>query len=363
MTVQRFEENPGEGIPNAIRSRMRILVLGDKTFFGGLHKQLSENHIVRLTAPKNIGSLLRDLLWADLVWVEWGVGWCSLIGQLNPPCKTVCRIHRYEIFERTFDWHSLSSFDHVFFVSNHMRECFLEKLGDRLPPKNTSVLYNGIDLNQFKYADRKLGFNLGAVAHVSYRKNFQMMAEIVVRLLQFDSRYKLHIIGMVVNGDCLDSFRAACRNLGVADQIVFDGEISHEDVPRWFEDKQYILSTSLHEGHPVGINEAMARGLKPIVYEYPGAEEVFPRSVLFKDIETAVRMIREPTYDSQFYHDWVARNFELRKQSLEVTSVLQNLFSEPPSSNRIEFLVRYGRWLGHKVNLAMHEVLAAKHFR
>jgi hypothetical protein len=94
----------------------------------------------------------------------------------------------------------------------------------------------------------------------------------------------------------------------------------------------------------------MACGLKPVVYEYPGASEVFPASVLFRDAEGAVRLIRELAFDSQSYHDWVASRFDLKAQCGEVESVLRRLFGGPPASSRLQFFARTARWIAQRVS-------------
>ena len=50
-----------------------------------------------------------------------------------------------------------------------------------------------------------------------------------------------------------------------------------DDIAKWWEDKDYTLSASIHEGHPYNILESMARGIKPIIHNFDGAEELYEK--------------------------------------------------------------------------------------
>jgi glycosyltransferase involved in cell wall biosynthesis len=153
------------------------------------------------------------------------------------------------------------------------------------------------------------------------------MVDIMHRLIAADERYNLRIIGPLEQGDCLAAFRDQARRLGVADQVHYDGCLPHDEVAAWLAERDYLLSTSLHEGHPVGLNEAMACGIRPVIYAYPGAEEVFPPDLLFMRPEEAVAQIRAPDYNSRSYHEWVAQRFPLDEQIRQLEGVLTPLFA------------------------------------
>jgi hypothetical protein len=56
----------------------------------------------------------------------------------------------------------------------------------------------------------------------------------------------------------------------------------------FWQGKGVILSTSIHEGHPLNIMEGAVRGLRPVVHNFYGAKEIYPPDWLFNTVEEAV---------------------------------------------------------------------------
>jgi glycosyltransferase involved in cell wall biosynthesis len=88
---------------------------------------------------------------------------------------------------------------------------------------------------------------------------------------------------------------------------------------RWLEDKNYVLSTSIHESFGYGIAEAMARGIKPIIHDFPYAYEIWGEELLFRTVDEAVGLIRNGTYMSP-------------------KSTVRSLRTVTPSKNRVRII-------------------------
>jgi glycosyltransferase involved in cell wall biosynthesis len=205
--------------------------------------------------------------------------------------------------------HNWASYDLALFVSAHMKDAFVRAVGEPQRPREMRVLHNSIDLDLWPFEQRAPGFNIGAIASMTFRKNPFKMADLMSRLVRRDPRYTLKIVGPVEEGDCLEAFQYQCGRLNLGNHVTYEGRVDHSRIGAWLADKQYVLSTSVHEGHPVGLSEAMACGVKPIIYDYPGACEVFPRSLLFQHLEEAEALILSSDYDSRAYRDWIASRF------------------------------------------------------
>ena len=72
----------------------------------------------------------------------------------------------------------------------------------------------------------------------------------------------------------------------------------------------YCLSTSISEGNPNNVIEAMAKGIKPVVHYWPGAETQF-KPWLFRSVYEAVAEISGGEYESDKYLACVRDNFSL----------------------------------------------------
>ena len=99
--------------------------------------------------------------------------------------------------------------------------------------------------------------------------------------------------------------------MGVNERFITYGGIPSEGVAEWLEDKDYILCTSINEGNPNNIIEAMAMGIKPIIHNFPGAKEQFPDDLIFTETSGALIRILENKYEPEKYRDWVKERYDL----------------------------------------------------
>ena len=59
------------------------------------------------------------------------------------------------------------------------------------------------------------------------------------------------------------------------------------------------------EGHPYNIMEACVRGIKPIIHDFPGSTELYPRSWLYDTVDEAMDLILTGGYNSEEYRDYI----------------------------------------------------------
>ena len=83
---------------------------------------------------------------------------------------------------------------------------------------------------------------------------------------------------------------------------------AEKDVAMKFVDMlDFCICTSVDEGDPNFIKEAMAMGVKPIIRAFPGAYEMFPPDLVTSNIPGMIEMIEasKDTYESERYRQWV----------------------------------------------------------
>ncbi len=143
-------------------------------------------------------------------------------------------------------------------------------------------------------------------------------------LVQSDKRYQLFIAGKIEYPYLQLYFKQMIKEMRLEDNIHFEGWIESQNINTWLDNKHYILCTSIHEGHPVGIMEAMACGLKPLIHNYVGARESYPGKYIWSTIPEFVKMTTEDSYDPAEYRNFIESNYSLRKQLESVDKIIQS---------------------------------------
>jgi glycosyltransferase involved in cell wall biosynthesis len=210
--------------------------------------------------------------------------------------------------------------DCLIFVADHVRRILKEKIPSLEENVRTYVIQNGVDLKRFPYKERKPGYNLAYVGYINHKKNSSLLLQCIKSLVDLDTRYKLHIAGFHEQLRYKLYFENLVRDMGIEDNIKIYGWV--DDVASWLEDKNYIISTSIGEGCPVSIMEAMASGIKPLIHNWPGAKELFQKTYIFNTIDEFKNMVLNENYNSSEYREWIETHYSLEEQLKNIEQLL-----------------------------------------
>ena len=276
--------------------------------------------------PAEIAILLQ---WCDIAWVEWCTEQAVVISQMPKMCRTIVRLHRFEAFRPWPEKVRWENIDVLVTVGNNV---VLKRLEQRIPDlhRRTRVVSipNGVDINWFRFRDRPRGKNLAFLARIHILKNPMMLLQGLARLRSIDPEYRLFFAGDYQDDGVLEAYlRYAAEEMGLADAVVFDGW--QKDVAAWLEDKHYLVSASIVEGHPVSVLEAMARGLKPVIHVYPGCRDCFPPEYLWRTLDEFCQRILVDPYQPAEYRDYVAKNFSLSQQVARINNLYLDFEQNP----------------------------------
>lgn len=156
------------------------------------------------------------------------------------------------------------------------------------------VLKPSIDVARYRYSEtvRKdvrqelnLGNSLviGNVSRFSPVKNHSFLVDVFSALLHEVPGAKLLLVG---EGDLLDDTQNKCRQLGIADHVVFTG--LRKDVERLVQAIDIFLMPSLYEGLPLVAIEAQAAGVPCVFSDAVTKEcEILPESVFLPLCDSA----------------------------------------------------------------------------
>ncbi|WP_167849037.1 glycosyltransferase [Geotoga petraea] len=290
---------------------------GLETFIKPIAEELAYEYDVRLIVSKEEKEIKEGIEWANIIWIEWANELAIYItNKFNLTDKYVInRIHRYEVYSNHIKKINWNIIDKIITVSKHIKNNLIEINNDLT--KKIKVINNGVNLDKFNFNKRFNGKNIGFVGYLNMRKNPMLLIQIMSRLNE--KKYSLNIAGDFQDITLKEHLEYIINNDKV-DLIKFEGW--RENIIEFLSDKNYLISTSLNEGHPFNILEAMALGIKPIIYNYYGSKNQWPENLIFTTVEEAINIILEDNYDSIFYRKWVEDNYTFEKMIFQIEKIV-----------------------------------------
>ncbi|GEM_PF-802220 len=294
-------------------------------FLGDIIKRLSNVYEVRKIIVTNFNQIDEGMAWADICWFEWCDQLVAYGSKLSiaKERKVICRLHRYEVFTdfpKNVNWNSV---DKLILVTDHLKKLLVSQIPniERLVDINT--INNGVDLDKYELVERQTGFDIAYVGYIHQRKNPVLLLQVINKLVQKDKRYKLYIAGQFQDGLIELYWNYQVQQMELQNNVIFEGW--QDNISKWLENKNYILSSSIHESFGYGIAEAMSRGIKPIIHNFVFAKEIWDEKYLFNTVDEAVKMITDNTYNSKEYREFINKNYSLDKQITSIKTILNEV--------------------------------------
>jgi glycosyltransferase involved in cell wall biosynthesis len=176
--------------------------------------------------------------------------------------------------ERYFRWvKPLTS--HVVFVCDFVRLGLEQKLG--YPPGKCSVILNGIPLAGFlahpaSPGSRRPRIRFGTIGRLVPAKGHSVLIDAFARVCQAAPGAELSIYGY---GALYDELSAQIARLGLEGRVRLQGRT--DDPPATLQDLDVFVFSSVNEGLPLVILEALAAGLPIVSTDVGGIPEVLSK--------------------------------------------------------------------------------------
>ena len=268
----------------------------------------------------------RMVEWADLTFFDWADN--SLIRFSNPEDPLykelgltipknkhiVCRCHDIDAWCGHYHRINWELVNDLIFVAPHIKDLVLESLK---PPANLKIhlIKHGVNTN--KYTLRKNPERNNKIAWIG-RITHHKCLELALQVLVENPYYELHVAGT-----SLDSWELAYVNDFVKRnglKFFYYGEVP--DINEWLEDKTYILLTSFKEAFSFVIGESMAKGIKPLIHHFYGAENVWDKKYLWDKVSECQKMLTEYEYNPNEYRDYIVNYYPLERMLKSYDDIL-----------------------------------------
>jgi len=304
-----------------------ICLAGLDNFIDDIIEDLSNDYNVRKFIIRDQQEIYNAIDWSDIVWLEWA-NQSAIVGTNYKKIKdkkVILRLHGYESLSdmpRQINWDSVNK---LIFVASNVLNIMKTTIPDIEKKARIKIIHNGINLNRFRFGERKPGYNIAWIGFINHKKNPPMALQILKKLTDSDERYKLHIAGQSQDPKYDLYLDYIAKEMGIFDNINLYGQVA--DINDWLQDKNYLLSTSMLEGYGYAIMEAMAKGIKPIIHNFFEAKYFYPKKYLYNTIDEAVtNIIDTHDYNSKVYRHWLIREkLTLKDQMKQIRNVIKEI--------------------------------------
>ncbi len=228
----------------------------------------------------------------------------GIFGKVFLRAKVALTLHGTDFLrlksEKLLQWCIRRWVDTVFFVSRAM----LEDLQRLMPGKHLVYAPNGVDTNRFYDQKRQRRKQLVAVGSLKWQKGYEYLLQSVKEVFSQHPEYTLVIIG---EGPLRSQLQELANSLGIADRVKFLKRLTHEQVAVVLNESSIFVISSVSEGFPKALVEAIACATPVVATDVGSCREIVdgvglivkPRAPgLFK--EAVNRLIEDEKVRSDF---------------------------------------------------------------
>jgi glycosyltransferase involved in cell wall biosynthesis len=239
--------------------------------------------------------------------------------------KVIVRMIDIEVWQQHYMAPKWGVVDDIIFIAPHIRNLVDQDTLPEFNPEKTNIhiIPCAVDLDRWTYKERGPGKDIAVVSEKWSSKGTHEVLQVALTLKQRGYDYKIHWLGK--------------RSDSNWEYAYFDEFVEHhqlnieftnmlqdnETVDDFLEGKNYLLHGSIKEGFSYATAEAMAKGIKPVVHRFYGADALWP-GLTWDTIDEAVQMITGPNvegtsswYKSEKYRQYLINHRYTLPQMME----------------------------------------------
>ena len=159
-------------------------------------------------------------------------------------------------------------FNRTVAVSEDIQNAFIKKFGFR--ESKISMIHNGIEIPEFipKRENEEI-FVIGSAGRLCPVKDYSFMIHVAKAIKEETKHIQFHLAG---EGPERSKLQALIQEYNLNETFVLKGHL--EDMLPFYRSLDIYLNTSVHEGIPMSILEAMAHGLPIVAPNVGGISEI-----------------------------------------------------------------------------------------
>lgn len=214
--------------------------------------------------------------------------------------------------------------DDIIFIAPHIREVAdLPQFRGLRQETNIHTIPCGVDLDRYRFAERGPGYDIAVVSEKWLSKGTDYILQLALKLKQIDFRYKIHWLGKRSDYNWeyayFDEFVEKFE-LPIEFTNWLDGD---NVVDEFLEGKNYILHASHKEAFCYAVAEAMAKGIKPVMHRFYGADDLWP-GLTWLSLDEALDELTNDKYDSKSYRDYlIEHGYTLESMMTSINNIIR----------------------------------------
>ncbi len=268
---------------------------------------------------------INKINWCDIVYGEYIQG--GVVEAVNDENNTKPTVVRGIDIDLYFGHYMGLDFDRckaLLFINDYIREWSLQKYfgaKGKMPQCPVKTVKLGTDLNDWLFRKReKGGKTIGWLNEFYSGKGVQLLAQVIYETVKKDSSVRFEVVGNTTEvwlEKYFEEFLKRNKLEGNVNRIQ-----SVASVDKWMDKLDYILSTGMKECMSLPLIEAMAKGIKPVIHSWWGADQLYPPKFVYDSAEQASCMFFDEEYNSEEYRDFVDKNYNLDTQVKQLNEIM-----------------------------------------
>ena len=282
------------------------------SFANHFYKELYKQHFnCTLINPRNMYELQSVDTTKSIIFLFADPFTLNYINRTNLTGNNVMFLRRHEFYENNVELlqKNRHKIQHFFTLNTF----FQKKLRDLYGIEST-IEKNYLDEQLWTYIERGHGKEIAWVGEFQQRKSPDYLSELLYSLPD----HNFHCA--VSPGPAQQLYVDFLNTYNHKNLFLYQHINTQTKMNSWLEDKNYLVTTSISEGLPNNVLEALAKGIKPIIRDYPG--NIFNKFTYKNISELKLCLFEE--YNSAEYRQIVSDNYGL-KQFLEFRDRIYSL--------------------------------------
>lgn len=219
--------------------------------------------------------------------------------------RIICNPIDIEVWQGHFAAAKWDIIDDCVFIAPHIRNLVdPEALPGYNPNMRIHTVPMAVNLDRYRYREHQPGFNIAVISERWISKGTDYILQIALKLKAIDSRYKITWLGRWSETQWEQAYMTEFvehHQLPIEFINYLEGDNA---VDEFLEDKDYLLHASHKEAFSMATAEAMAKGIKPVLHRFYGADDLWP-DLTWDSIDQAVTELTNDKYDSNAYRQYL----------------------------------------------------------